>query len=157
MKDLRIDFEPFVDDGTRKFVTDGVDNHNIAATGQAGYFPANFVMRSERGEVLGGLLGGIWGGWLQINILWVAEAFRGVGWGGRLLAGAEDYARERGCTGVSLDTFSFQARPFYEHHGYTVFGALADCPPGHQRLFLQKRLGPSDGGGRSAPRRGGDG
>jgi GNAT superfamily N-acetyltransferase len=141
MQNLKIDFEPFIDDGTRKFITDGVDNHNIATTGLAPYFPANFVLRSERGEVLGGLLGMIWGGWLQINILWVAEAFRGGGFGGSLLAEAESYALERGCAGVFLDTFSFQARPFYERNGYTTFASLPDCPPGHERHFLKKRLG----------------
>jgi GNAT superfamily N-acetyltransferase len=143
MEDLNIDFEPFIDDGVRKFINDGVDYHNIAATGFAGYFPAHFVLRSERGEVLGGSLGMIWGGWLQINTLWVADAARGHGYGGRLLAAAEAYALERGCIGAFLDTFSFQARPFYERRGYSVFATLTDCPPGRERYFLQKRLQPS--------------
>jgi GNAT superfamily N-acetyltransferase len=140
MEDLSIAFEPFIDDGVRKFLDDGIANHNIVATGRAAYFPANFVLRSQRGEVLGGLLGLIWGGWLHVDILWVAEFVRGHGHGARLLAAAEAYALERGCSGAFLDTFSFQARPFYEHHGYTVFATLSDFPPGHERLFLQKRL-----------------
>jgi hypothetical protein len=39
-----------------------------------------------------------------------------------------------------LDTFSFQARPFYEKLGYEVFGQLEDYPRGHSRYFLQKRF-----------------
>lgn len=39
-----------------------------------------------------------------------------------------------------LDTFDFQARPFYERHGYEVFGTLDDYPPGHSRFFLRKDL-----------------
>ena len=140
MEDLRVDFEPFIDDGVRKFLSDGVDNHNIAATGLPAYFPTNFVLRSGRGEVLGGLLGMIWSGWLQVSILWVAEAVRGRGHGGGLLAAAEQYARERDCRGVCLDTFSFQARPFYERHGYVVLATQADFPPGHSRYFMEKRL-----------------
>lgn len=142
MDALRIEFEPFVDDGVRRFIEEGVDHHNIAATGQAGYFPANFVLRSERGEVMGGLLGFIWGGWLQVDSFWVSDAVRGQGFGRGLLEAAEAYARERGCHGVFLDTYSFQARPFYERQGYEVFGTLPDCPPGHERLFLRKRLSP---------------
>jgi len=137
---LSVDFEPFVDDGVRRFINDGVDNHNIAVTGLPAYFPANFVLRSDRDEVLGGLLGMIWGGWLQVGTLWVAEALRGRGHGAALLAAAEAYARERSCIGVCLDTFSFQARPFYERQGYIVIGAQADYPPGHQRFFMEKRL-----------------
>jgi GNAT superfamily N-acetyltransferase len=104
------------------------------------WFPANFVLRSERGEVLGGLLAMIWGGWLRVSTLWVSEAVRRQGHGSRLLETAETYARERGCFGVCLDTFSFQARPFYERHGYAVLATQEDNPKGHARHFLEKRL-----------------
>jgi len=141
MADLRVDFEPFVDDGVRKFIDDGVDFHNLAATGLPAYHPANFVLRAEDGEVMGGLLGEIWGGWLHISTLWVAEPARGAGHASRLLEAAEAYARRRNCIGASLDTFSFQARPLYERHGYVVFGTQPDYPPGHTRYFMEKRFG----------------
>jgi GNAT superfamily N-acetyltransferase len=140
MDDLNVDFEPFIGDDVRKFIEDGVIDHNTAVTGISGYFPANFVLRSERGEVLGGLLGMIWGGWLQVKILWVSQVVRGQGHGARLMGAAEAYARERACIGVNLDTFSFQARPFYERLGYAVIATHQDYPPGHARYFLEKRL-----------------
>ena len=49
-------------------------------------------------------------------------------------------ARERGCIGLWLDTYWFQARSFYEKQGYEVFGALDDYPRGGQRFFLKKSL-----------------
>ena len=55
---------------------------------------------------------------------------------------AENFARERDCIGVWLDTFDFQAPAFYRKLGYQAFGQLNDYPPGHQRLFFQKRLVP---------------
>jgi len=39
-----------------------------------------------------------------------------------------------------IDTMDFQALPFYERHGYSVFGVLDDMPRGHQRFFLKKAL-----------------
>jgi GNAT superfamily N-acetyltransferase len=140
MENLRVAFEPFIDDGVRRFIDDGINNYNFAVTGLPAYFPANFVLRSERGEVLGGLLAVIWGGWLRVGTLWVSEIARRQGHGSRLLEAAEAYARERACAGVCLDTFSFQARPFYERHGYTVFATQEDNPQGHARHFLEKRL-----------------
>ena len=53
---------------------------------------------------------------------------------------AEAEAVAAGCTDAVLDTFSFQARGFYERHGYEVYATLEGYPPGHQQLFLHKRL-----------------
>jgi ribosomal protein S18 acetylase RimI-like enzyme len=58
-----------------------------------------------------------------------------------LMAQAEGRARERGYHSAWLDTFSFQARGFYEKLGYEEFGRL-DYPPDHYRHFLRKRLIP---------------
>ena len=68
------------------------------------------------------LLGNIWGAWLHIRTLAVATPVRGRGFGKELMMRAGLYAVERGCTDAFLDTFSFQARPFYEKLGYCVFG-----------------------------------
>jgi hypothetical protein len=41
---------------------------------------------------------------------------------------------------VFLETLSFQALPFYEKLGYTVFSRLDDFPPGGARYALTKSL-----------------
>jgi GNAT superfamily N-acetyltransferase len=112
MESLSIEFEPFIEEGARQFITASLDNHNCAVTGLPSYFPVNFVLRGARGDVLGGLLGLVWGHWLHVATLWVAEVARGSGHGTRLVANAEAYARTRGAVGVTLETHSFQARPF---------------------------------------------
>jgi ribosomal protein S18 acetylase RimI-like enzyme len=48
--------------------------------------------------------------------------FRRRGVGRELMAQAEARAVERGCHAAWLDTFSFQARSFYEKLGYGEFG-----------------------------------
>jgi ribosomal protein S18 acetylase RimI-like enzyme len=55
-----------------------------------------------------------------------------------MLLQAEQEAKARGCRGVWLDRYSFQARGFYERLGYAVFGILDDYPPGQSRIFLHK-------------------
>jgi GNAT superfamily N-acetyltransferase len=137
---MRIDFEPFVNDKERQFIVDGVDHYNIASTNLPNYFPVNFILRGECGDVLGGVLGELWGGWLHVTYLWVAEAARGAGYGTRLMMDAEAYARTRGATGATLETYSFQARPFYERLGYEVVGMLEGHPTGHAKFFLRKVL-----------------
>jgi GNAT superfamily N-acetyltransferase len=78
--------------------------------------------------------------WVHIVLVWVAENLRGAGYGRQLMAAMEHEPKERGCTSAHLDTFSFQARPFYESLGYEVFGTLDDYPAGHQKFFMRKAL-----------------
>ena len=91
-------------------------------------------------SIVAGLGGETYSGWLFIRYLWVSDALRGKGIGRELMGSAEARALERGCHSAWVDTFSFQAPGFYPKLGYQVFGEL-DYPPGHKRIFLQKRLG----------------
>jgi GNAT superfamily N-acetyltransferase len=125
----------------REAVLKGLLAFNDAATGPTGWRPlAVLVKDPATGQTLGGLTGASFHGWLFIELLWLPEPLRRAGLGARLMRQAEAEATRRGCLGVWLDTYSFQARGFYEKLGYTLFGTLDDAPPGHQRFYLQKRL-----------------
>ena len=143
MEDLEIVFDPLPPESLSRFVTESLAAYNIAATGQEGWYPLGFFLKSSRGEWLGGLLGNVWGGWLHVTHLWVAAPVRRCGNGTRLLQAAEEYAVERGCFAATLETASFEARPFYEKLGYRVFAALEDYPPGHTKYYLRKQLAPT--------------
>jgi GNAT superfamily N-acetyltransferase len=92
----------------------------------------------DSGEVLGGLWGETMFSHLHVDLLFVPEVSRGTGLGRRLINEAEAEAIRRGCRGAWLDTFSFQARGFYERPGYSIFGTIENFPPGHRRFFLKK-------------------
>ena len=97
-------------------------------------------IRADDGTVAGGLWGCTSCGWLHVEMLFVPESRRGQGIGAALMAAAETEARGRGCLGVHVDALSFQAAPFYQKLGYSVFGVLEDFPPGHRRIFFRKRF-----------------
>jgi GNAT superfamily N-acetyltransferase len=140
MRPLQIVVEPHASDHLKQVVQDGLAFYNVAMTGLEDYHPLAIFLKDEHGEILGGVLGHLWGQWLHVTILWLAGPLRGHGYGRQLLAAAETFARERGCRHVKLETFSFQARAFYEKLGYEVFATLEDCPIGHCEYFLRKRL-----------------
>jgi uncharacterized protein (DUF924 family)/GNAT superfamily N-acetyltransferase len=142
MQDLDLISDPLPPEPLSRFVTESLASYNVAATGLSAWYPVGFFLKSASGEWLGGLLGNIWGSWLHVTHLWVASVARRRGNGTRLLQAAEDYAIERGCIGATLETYSFEARPFYEKRGYEVFGSLEHYPPGHSRFFLRKQLVP---------------
>jgi GNAT superfamily N-acetyltransferase len=97
-------------------------------------------IRDDAGRVAGGLWAATLFQWLQIEMLFVPVPLRGLGVGTALIELAERDARDRGCLGAYVDTFSFQAAPFYRKLGYTLFGALDDFPTGYSRLYFRKRF-----------------
>lgn len=98
------------------------------------------IVRGADGQPEGGLWAQSYWGWMFVQLLYLAPALLHGGLGSRLLAQAETLARDEGCIGIWLDTFSFQAKPFYERHGYREFGRLPDYPKGAVRHFMAKRL-----------------
>jgi GNAT superfamily N-acetyltransferase len=129
------------DEATEKAVENGLIAFNDAAAGPHGFRPLTLsVRRPGEAEVAGGLVGRTFFGWLFVHLFFLPPDLRRQGLGAELLRRAEDEARARGCVGAHLDTFSFQARSFYEKQGYALFGTIPDCPPGHARFFLSKRL-----------------
>ena len=140
---LRVETTDAPSAADRAAVLEGLQAFNAAATPGVSwdYRPlAVFLRDGGPGEALGGLVGRTAARWLYVELLHVPRPLRGAGHGARLLAGAEDEARARGCVGARLDTYSFQARGFYERQGYAVTGAIEDCPPGHTRWSMAKRL-----------------
>ena len=116
----------------------GLVSYNDSKAEPEDYRPVTIFVRDGGGRVVGGLRGHTGWGWLFISHLWVSEALRGQDYGTELLRAAEREAISRGCRHAHLDTFSFQARGFYERRGYEVFGSLEDYPAGHTRFFLRK-------------------
>jgi GNAT superfamily N-acetyltransferase len=117
-----------------------INEFNMRVTGDRDYHLIALFLRDESRKIMGGIIGHVWGGWLRVAFLWVDESLRGQGYGGQLLQRAEDEARGYGCKNAHLETFSFQARPFYERFGYQIIGELPDYPPGHTWYFLRKAL-----------------
>ena len=106
--------------------------------GHAPWRPLGIFIRDAE-TIVAGLSGETYCGWLVIKYLWVRHDLRRRGVGRELMAKAEARAVERGCHAAWLDTFSFQARSFYEKLGYEEFGTL-DYPPLHKRHFMRKLL-----------------
>jgi GNAT superfamily N-acetyltransferase len=140
LPELHISSEPEASEDDVDFVQQGLRNFNNLFFTDDGFQPLHLFLRRADGIIAGGLQGEIYWGWLHISILWIDEHYRGQGYGEQMLKMAEDQAILMGCRTSHLDTLSFQAKPFYEKNGYTVFGVLEDHPIGHQRIFLKKKL-----------------
>ncbi len=128
------------DDAIRQQIVEPLVQYNESQAGPGHGRPLVVQLSDERGNIIGGLWGSTGYGWLFIQLLVVPAPARGNGVGTQLMQLAEREARMRGCHGAWLDTFEFQARPFYERLGYVCFGELPDYPTGFSRFFMKKTL-----------------
>jgi ribosomal protein S18 acetylase RimI-like enzyme len=139
--ELKIIAEPYPRSEWKETVVRGVDQHNVAVTGLPDYYPVGSLITGQGGEILGGLQGEIWGGWLHVMHLWISAALRGRGYGDALMAHAHRYALQKSCTHAFLRTGSYEARAFYEKLGYSVYAELKNHPVApHLRYFMSRRL-----------------
>jgi ribosomal protein S18 acetylase RimI-like enzyme len=123
-----------------EYVREALTQFNREHVGDDGHTPLNLVEYNESEQIIVGILGGTYWGWMYIDILWVNEQYRRRGLGSKLLSEAEKEAVRRGCHHVHLDTMSWQAPDFYIKHGYEVIGVLPDIPNGNQKYLLMKAL-----------------
>lgn len=126
-------------------IIDGLINFNIERVGPNDYRMLNVLVRDGGGQIVGGLVGSTYWGWLSIAYFWVHHSWRGKGLGTAILRHAEEEAIRRGCYSSQVATFSFQSPEFYKANGYESFATLNDFPFGHRQYFFSKRLEPTDG------------
>ncbi|MDN0075644.1 GNAT family N-acetyltransferase [Crenobacter sp. SG2303] len=140
MPDSTYRFTLGADPQAREVIQSGLQAFNIEQIGPYSYQGFELYAHDDTGQVVGGMFGYSGMGWLYIDYLWLHATQRSAGLGTHLLALAEEEARSRGCIGLFLYTYNFQAPDFYQKQGYQLMGVLEDCPPGYQRLYLKKRL-----------------
>lgn len=102
----------------------------------------NYILKNNEGLMIGGVTSAlIMNNVLSIDVLVVKEDYRKLKYGSMLLNKVEQEAKDKGAYLAQLDTFDFQALPFYLKHDYEVFGTLTDCPaPSCKRYYLKKKL-----------------
>ena len=107
-----------------------------------GYAFKNFLykMTNKPGLMIAGINCIFGGGWLETISLWVSENNRKNKIGEKLLSEAEKTAKEQGCYGSNLFTYSFQAPGFYEENGYKIFGILENYYKHHSNFYMKKKL-----------------
>jgi len=99
-----------------------------------------YVARNENGVIVGGISGSAYLSSLEIEVLWVQEAYRGQQIASRLLEKIERQAKNAGCQMVHLTTYSFQAPLFYQKHGYVICGEVNGFPDDIRLYILNKPL-----------------
>jgi GNAT superfamily N-acetyltransferase len=137
-----ISIEPDTTDELRHAVLAGLYGYNDLFAGPMENSMLTIGARDGEKNIIGGLIVNLQPGWkwMHLQRLWVEESHRRGGIGRLLVETAENEGRKQGCLHVSVDTFEFQARGFYEKLGYRVYAVMEDYPVGHRKFMLRKTL-----------------
>jgi GNAT superfamily N-acetyltransferase len=124
---------------TKRAVLGGLVRYNSEKMGKQNY--RRFaVSLTDKGAIVGGIVGEVWMTVLFIQLFWLEERFRGKGHGTSLIKAIEEEARRFGAVRSYVDTMSVQAPGFYRSCGYEAFGAIDGYPGGVTRHWFTKML-----------------
>jgi GNAT superfamily N-acetyltransferase len=138
---IKIEIVPQPTEADRQVILELLASYNETVGGPAHYEP--FAIRltdAATGAGVGGLWARIYYDWLFVDLLYVPEEARGKTIGTKLIATAEAFARRKGCSGVWLMTYGFQAPAFYRKLGYRAFTTLNHHPRGNKLFFFRKSI-----------------
>jgi GNAT superfamily N-acetyltransferase len=138
---IKIEIVPQPTEADREVILELLASYNETVGGPAHYEP--FAIRltdTATGASVGGLWARIYYDWLFVDLLYVPQEARGKTIGTKLIATVEAFARRKGCSGVWLMTYSFQAPAFYRKLGYRAFATLNHHPKGNKLFFFRKSL-----------------
>jgi GNAT superfamily N-acetyltransferase len=125
---------------TARAIRDGLTEFNRKAVNFPEPVPVNVAVRDDDGVLRGGVVARVALDTVYIDIVWLDDTLRGSGHGRTMMEQVEEKARSLGAKLAWLYTLSWQARPFYERLGYSVFGEMPFGDGAHHRYFMRKDL-----------------
>ena len=124
----------------RSAIVEGLVRYNEGFLGPRRGAPLAVTAIDEAGRLVGGASGSVQYDRLLIELLWTDETHRSAGLGTRIMDAMEAEGRRLGGVRAFLDTFTFQAAPFYEKRGYVEVARIRDYFEGYDRIYLSKPL-----------------
>ncbi|KIE04940.1 putative GCN5-related N-acetyltransferase [Candidatus Jidaibacter acanthamoeba] len=95
--------------------------------------------QNKEGKVIGGISGNL-GRYAKVAWAWVDEEYRSQKLGTKLFNELDKFAKSKGSRYILLETFEFQAKPFYEKIGYECIGTVKRLIEGYDCHFMRKEL-----------------
>lgn len=121
-----------------QIIREDLEGHHAADSPPMDWLPLAVMMQNEVEEIIAGVIGGSYWGWLYISKVWVKDREERKTTSLRLLNEAEKEARRRGCTRAYIETQDYESVVFYEEQGYVVSRKIEEI--GFTRYSLHKEL-----------------
>ncbi|MBX9585946.1 MAG: GNAT family N-acetyltransferase [Gammaproteobacteria bacterium] len=124
----------------RSILNDGLKDFNKSKIGAYEHDPFTLYIKTE-GKVVGGCYGDITKDNCYMDCIWVDSQYRGKGLAKSLMSKLEDYAKQKHCSVITLETADFQAKDFYTKIGFSTISTYPhNCFLGHQVYLMRKKV-----------------
>lgn len=98
------------------------------------------VARDDNNNLVGSVSYTTQLGCAMINVVVVSDSVRGLGVGSELMERVFEHSKSLGCTFALVNTYSFQAAPFYQKVGFKPIFEVPGFTGGHSKIFLRKEF-----------------
>lgn len=140
MSDLQVLVDETNDERINNTIKQGVLAFNQPYFGVQEAKPFTIYIIDDNKSILCGLYGCHFDKYIRVDMTWVDESYRKKGFGKKLFQKLDEYARQKHCKYIQLDTFDFQAKPFYEKMGFECIGTIPKWVEGYDCHFMRKTL-----------------
>lgn len=130
------------DDDVKEFQK-GLEAYNMAQTNNEFNSPQpwlSLVLRNHDDNIVGGILTSTLYWTQYLEVLWVDDKYRGLGYGRDLVLEANRLAKKQGCISSHTYTFSWQAPDFYQAVGYDLIATYDGYVEDITESILMKRF-----------------
>ena len=117
-------------------IEDRLNGDNRRLTGRDDDHALVFALRDDKGRAVGVASGYSWADIAELKLMWVDNAYRGLGYGRKLLEAFVDEAAARGVRRIWVATHDFQAPGLYEKAGFERMAEFAGWPEGHSNIIF---------------------
>jgi len=121
----------------------GLEDYNMSKTNGEFNSPQpwlSLVLKDHEGNIVGGLQTSTLYWTQYLEVLWVDEKYRGLGYGRDLVLEGHRLAKKQGCLSTHTYTFSWQAPDFYQSVGYKIIAVYDGYVEGIKEYILMKML-----------------
>lgn len=107
----------------------GAERQDVQAKDEPG--AGAWIVKDENGKSYGGVVFHFLSDprRIYVDYFYLADEIRGQGWGMKVFAALEEFARKEGAASITLTTNTYQAPGFYKKAGFVQVGAKAAPQP----------------------------
>jgi ribosomal protein S18 acetylase RimI-like enzyme len=144
--DYQVHIETSWNETNSKIIVDRLNAYNALHVHAQADNPYTIFLVSDSSEIIGGAFGHICilngNAYCDLSALWVHEKYRQHKLGTKLMNELVQYAHNKKCQLIQLETFEWQARGFYEKLGFILVATVPNIENCHgkEQYYMRKKL-----------------